>query len=88
MLTSFALSHSPSAFTIGLYPPNFFAARVSKPLESCSVSTLCSVVIARARSRSARGIDSGDAALTVLVSCYEDAHTIMLTSTFKANTAP
>lgn len=63
VLTSFALSHSPSAFTMGLYSPSFFAARVSKPLESFSVNSLCSVTIARALESRAGGIDSDVAAM-------------------------
>jgi hypothetical protein len=48
---------------MGLYSPSFFAARVSKPLESFSVNSLCSVTIARALESRAGGIDSDVAAM-------------------------
>ena len=54
---------------MGLYSPSFFAARVSKPLESFSVSSLCSEVIVCARARRAGGMDSGDAASGALATC-------------------
>lgn len=87
MLTSLALFHSPNAFTMGLYSPSFFAARVSKPLDSFSVSCLCSAVIAWARARRAGGIDSGDAAFAHQQSMYRNMLTPP-TRALQANAAP
>jgi hypothetical protein len=81
--TSLALSHCCNAFTIGLYSPNFFATRVSKPLASFSVRLLCSTAILRALVRSAGGIDSSDAACAMLAgyACrIKRVHTGCLTS--------
>lgn len=47
---------------MGPYPPILFAARVSKPLASFSVNSLCSKATVRARVRRAGGMDSGSAA--------------------------
>lgn len=72
---------------MGLYSPSFFAARVSKPLESFSVSSLCSEVIAWARARRVGGMDSSDAAFVLLATCHKCILTL-LTRALQTNTTP
>lgn len=53
---------------MGPHSPILFAARVSKPLASFSVSFVCSRAMSRARERSAGGIVSGEVAVRVVFS--------------------